>query len=432
MDYARQALDAAQVIQHDNALALASGTYGMALRATNRSPEAIPYLEQAVKNLQSDNAADPLRLEIMRNLATARSETGDAEAALAIYQDVRAVTASLPLELAQTHLEMGLVYEQQHNMQAAIEQWKAALAIYEGERYYAQVARLYCDIGGARRFLGQGKRAMKEYEQALMILSSVDDWATRGVVVSNAAIAYADLGDTESAEAFFNEAIEIANRLEDHAAEATRRGNYGWFLLSTGRPQRAIVTLEQALRLSEQAGLQLQIAIQTDSLGLAYDTLGELDKAIPFHRSALEQIQELNNAHWSSIIRLNLAGTLYNRGEIEEARPLLRQALAVGREQADVEVIVRALVGQARLALHDDEPQEADEMLQEAIQLARRADMRRQLAEALQVQSEQQAALNDTARSLTLWDEAQKLFSILQMPQAELEPEWLKDHPVES
>src|SRR5690606_12888831 len=136
---------------------------------------------------------------------------------------------------------------------------------------YAQAARLYCDIGGARRFLGQGRRAMKEYEQALMMLSSVDDWATRGVVISNAAIAYADLGDTESAEAFFDEAIEIANRLEDHAAEATRRGNYGWFLLSTGRPQRAIVTLEQALRLSEQEGLQLQIAIQTDNLGLAYD-----------------------------------------------------------------------------------------------------------------------------------------------------------------
>lgn len=432
LDYAQQALQAAQQGSDEGALALASGTYGMALRATGRSTDAIPYLERAVQQLRPASDTDPLRLEIMRNLATARAENGDPAAALAIYQDVRKLTESIPLELAQTYLEMGLLHEQQRNMQAAIENWKAALAIYEGERYYAQVARLYCDIGGARRFLGQGKRAMKEYEQALMMLSSVDDWATRGVVISNAAIAYADLGDTESAEAFFNETIEIANRLEDHAAEATRRGNYGWFLLSTGRPQRAIVTLEQALRLSEQVGLKLQIAIQTDNLGLAYDTLGEYDKAVTFHRSALEQIQGLNSPHWHSSIRINLAGTLFNLGEIEESRPLLRQALIDGREQADVEVIVRALVGQARLALHDHQPQEADEMLQEAIQLARRADMRRQLAEALQVQSEQQAALNETARSLTLWDEAQKLFSILQMPQAELEPEWLKDHPVES
>ena len=69
---------------------------------------------------------------------------------------------------------------------------------------------------------------------------------------------------------------------------------------------------------------------------------------------------------------------------------------------------------------------EAEEMLEEATYLARRADMRRQLAEALHLQSEQQAALNKTERSLSLWDEAQKLFTIMQMPQAELEPDWLK------
>ena len=95
------------------------------------------------------------------------------------------------------------MYEQQREMEKAIEEWRSALAIYEGERYHAQAAQLYCDIGGARRWLGQGKRALKEYDQALMMLSSVDDLATRGLVISNAAIAYADLGDSESANSFF-------------------------------------------------------------------------------------------------------------------------------------------------------------------------------------------------------------------------------------
>jgi tetratricopeptide (TPR) repeat protein len=316
-------------------------------------------------------------------------------------------------------------------MQNAIEHWKAALTIYEGEHYYAQAARLYCDIGGARRFLGQGKRALKEYEQALMMLSSVNDWATRGVVVSNAAIAYSDLGDTESAEAFFNEAIEIANRLEDYAAEATRRGNYGWFLLSTGRPQRAIVTLEQALRLSEQQGLVLQIAIQTDNIGLAYDAMGEHNRASAYHQSALERITHLSSPHWQGMMQINQAGSLMQLGQEDEARSLLQQALATGRQETDVHVIARALIGLARLVLANAEFQQCADYLQEAIQLARRADMRRQLAEALQIHSEQQAALNETERSLSLWDEAQKLYDILQMPQANLEPDWLKDQPVE-
>jgi tetratricopeptide (TPR) repeat protein len=431
LDYARQAFELAQTSGDDKCLPLARGTLGMALRTSGQSAEAIPYLDQAVRDMPADADSGVLRLEIMRTLAAARAETGDTHAALAIYEQVRTLTADQPLELAQTHLETGLLYERQRNMQQAIAHWKTALSIYENERYYAQAARLYCDIGGARRFLGQGRRAMKEYEQALMMLSSVDDWATRGVVISNAAIAYADLGDTESAEAFFDEAIEIANRLEDHAAEATRRGNYGWFLLSTGRPQRAIVTLEQALRLSEQEGLQLQIAIQTDNLGLAYDILHEPHRAVELHRSALERSRSLNSPHWESVIRINLANTLLQMNSMDEARTLFRDALAEGRSQADIEVIVRALIGLARLALVDSDFQQCADMLEEAIQLARRADMRRQLAEALQIHSEQQAALNETERSLSLWDEAHRLYSLLQMPQAELEPDWLKDRTAE-
>lgn len=429
LDYAQQAMDAAQTTATEATLPLARGTFGMALRANGRSAEALPYLEQAAASI--DTAADPLRLEIVRSLAAARADVGETEAALTIYQKVLEMTRDLPLEQAQTHLEMGLIHEQRRDMQAAIQTWKTALVIFEEEQAYAQVARLYCDIGGARRFLGQGQRAIREYEQALMILSSVDDEATRGVVISNAAIAYAELGDTESAEAFFNEAVEVASRQQDMAAEATRRGNYGWFLLSTGRPQRAILTLEQALRISQQQNLPLQVAIQTDNLGLAYDALQDPHQALAYHQQALEQIRTQDNPHWQAVISINLANTLMKLAQTEEARPLFQQALAAGRQHADAEVIVRALIGQARMALHDDQPHTADDLLQEAIHLARRADMRRQLAEALQIYSEQQAVLNQIDRSVSLWDEAQKLFNILQMPQADLEPTWLKDQPVE-
>ncbi|MFN8448689.1 MAG: hypothetical protein U0521_08900 [Anaerolineae bacterium] len=93
---------------------------------------------------------------------------------------------------------------------------------------------------------------MKDYEQALMVLNSLDgaDQETRGLVLSNAANAYAEQGDVESADAFFTEAITIAEHLGDPVAESTRNGNYGWFLLLVGRPRRAMTTLERALSIS--------------------------------------------------------------------------------------------------------------------------------------------------------------------------------------
>ena len=140
----------------------------------------------------------------------------------------------------------------------------------------------------------------------------------------------------------------------------------------------------------------------------------------------------LNNPHWENIIQINIANTLLKLDNSEQAQPLLAQALNQGREYSDVEAIARALLGQTRIALDQNQPQAAEELLEEAIHLTRQGDMRRLLAEALQLHSEQQAALSDNNRSLALWDEAQKLFSILHMPEANLEPDWIKETPVET
>ena len=163
-------------------------------------------------------------------------------------------------------------------MTAAISEWSAALTIYDEHRAFGQVARLYCDIGSARKQLGHRVRAMRDYEQALMTLNSLSeaDQETRGLVLSNAANAYAEHGDAESADAFFTEAIAIAERLGDQVAESTRNGNYGWFLLLVGRPRRALATLERALEISQRLNLTLPRALQLDNLGLVYDAMNDL------------------------------------------------------------------------------------------------------------------------------------------------------------
>jgi tetratricopeptide (TPR) repeat protein len=253
-----------------------------------------------------------------------------------------------------------------------------------------------------------------------------DDWETRGLVLSNAANMYVDQGDIESAESFFNEAIAIARRLNNEAAEAIRRGNYGWFLLSTGKPPQAIAALEYAVRISTKLGLHLQAAIQTDNLGLAHDMMANYPRALEYHQQALEIIEPLNNTHWANTFRVNLGITLLMMAQPSGAVPLLETALAGGRTDSDIEVIVRALTGMARVAVVEGRPAEVTTFLDEAVNLARKADMRRLLAEALSVYSEQQAALHQPEQSSTLWDEASKLYQMLHSPQAKQQPEWLK------
>ncbi len=282
--YAQIALTAAQQLGDSALQTHAEATLGVALRAVGRSDEAIPYLQ---------GAAHP---EALRSLAAAQADSGDYDAAIASCRRAiqQAESSDRALEVAQARRDLGLVYLRLKDYPAAIAEWAAALSYYDQQRAYAQAARLYCDIGSARKSMGQRARAMKDYAQALMALNSINggDQETRGLVLSNAANAYAEQGDAESADAFFTEAINIAELLNDKAAESIRCGNYGWFLLLIGRPRRAMATLERALTLSQSLGLTLQAAVQLDNLGLVYDSLGDLPVALEHHRKALAQVSD--------------------------------------------------------------------------------------------------------------------------------------------
>lgn len=414
--------------------ALARGTLGTALRIARRSAEAIPHLEAAVAVYETVAPTERTApyIEVLRNLAAAQASTGD-NSAPDTYR--RATTwaeqMDAELEVAQSRRDLGLLFFNQRDFVAAVQEWQAVIGLYEEKRQHAQVARLYTDIASARKQIGQHPRAMKDYEQALMTLNYVDetDYETRGLVLSNAANAYADRGDVESADAFFNDAISMAEKLGDTVAESVRRGNYGWFLLVIGRPRRAIAMLDEALALSRQHELALQTAVQTDNLGLAHDLLGEYEIALGHHRDALAQIKPLGLVGWQAAFQTNLAGTLIALGETGQAEPLLTDAITTARDRNDTDLLIRALTTRARLALLGDQPGAATDPLQEAILLARRIESRRLLAEALTVQSEQAAALNQPDAAQSHWDEAQRLYTMLRMPQAKLNPSWLHDHP---
>ena len=94
--------------------------------------------------------------------------------------------------------------------------------------------------------------------------------------------------------------------------------------------------------MSEKLNFDLQRAIQTDNLGLAYDAQANYEQALEYHQRALELIQSIKQPHRESMFKINQAHTLLSLGQIEAVRPLLDAALAQGRADEDVEVIIRA------------------------------------------------------------------------------------------
>ncbi len=420
--HAQIALDNADKLDDADLKRTAQGAYGVVLRAARRSDEAIPYLQAAA-------ASDQASVDVLRALAAAQADSHDFAGAVATYQRTikQAETAGSALELAQARRDFGLAYQKQGNFNAAINEWTAALAIYEAQHAYPQIARLYCDIGSTRKQLGLRGRAIKDYEQALVVLNSLgeNDIETRGLVLSNAANAYAEQGDAESADAFFSESIAIAERLGDRAAETTRCGNYGWFLLLVGRPRRALATLERALAISEALGLTLHAAVQYDNLGLVYDSMGDYPLGVERHRKALALVNTQSDLLWTAQIKVNLAVTLIALGDLDEAQSLLDEALTQAQASTHAEATIATQIGLGRLRIAQGQPDAADVLINEAIVLARKIENRRLLAEALSLRSQQQALLDLQDESLATWDEAKRLYKMLHMPQGKTQPAWL-------
>lgn len=423
LTHARRALS----FNPDNPISL--GTLGLVLHATGQSEEALPYLQTAIA--YGDQHPHDAHIEFLRMYAAALSDTDQPEQAAAIFEQALKAARKTDdaLEIARVHRDRGTFFAQHRQPQAAIRAWSDAATLYEGQGFHAQVARLYCDIGSLRMALGQVQRAVKDYEQALMVLGSIADQETRGIVLANAATAYVDQSDVETAESFFTEAIKIAQKLHDRAAEATRRGNYAWFLLATGRTQRALHALEYALRLSENLNLPLAVAVQTDNLGLAHSELGNQELALEHHRKALELIAPLDNRHWQAIIQSNLAAQLIKMGQLDEVDDLLKATQAAAVELESYEINARTLLNQARLALKRGDGAAASVPAQEAVLIARRAGTRRLLADALLIHSEALARTGSVEKAASTWNEAGKLLATLHHPDADKPPVWLHAAP---
>lgn len=431
-DYAKQAVELAeQFADCSTCQTKALASLGIVLRTMNRNDEARPYLEQASVGYEKLEltAADHSYVDVLRNLAAAQTVANDYVSATATYDRalVYAEAQEDQADMAGAHRDKGIMFMHQHELEAAIKSWVTARKIYEELNEPARVARLYCDIASVRKQLGQWQRASEDYNHALMLLSSVDDDETRGIVLSNAAAAYVDQGDVQTAESFFIDSIKIAQKLNDRASEATRRGNYGWFLLSTGRADRAMASLTYALRQSENLKMTLQAAVQTDNMGLAHVELGNLDEALALHKQALTMITAVDNSHWQAVINANMGDVYLHLSKIAEAEDHFKQALAVGEKQKNYQVIIKAKVGLMRCALHKNDVETSRTLIMDAVERAERLNTRRLLADSLSAYSDYLNHIGEHEAAAESWKRAKKLYNILHLPLEIRTPSWVEN-----
>ena len=128
-------------------------------------------------------------------------------------------------------------------------------------------------------------------------------------------------------------AVHQAQRTGERVALAQAYGVMDWALIMLGRPTEAVHTT-LALAIYQELGDLPRQAAAENNLGAAAYFDGRWDEAAACYERSRELSRRVGNAVQAALATMNLGEILVNQGRLDEAEPVLREALRVLRASA--------------------------------------------------------------------------------------------------
>jgi CHAT domain-containing protein/tetratricopeptide (TPR) repeat protein len=212
------------------------------------------------------------------------------------------------------------------------------------------------ELGEIHLRLGDPERALTEYRESAAIRGELGQAFEQSMTMLNVALAYAAVGDAESALAVVDEAETLWRPqpgdgvVGDGLVEIGYRTQVrGMIHLGAGQdPARALGYFEGALTLGRQTRMTLLLFGALSGLSDAYREVGKPARALALAREALEVAGRAGVSSDLQPARITLARALYANGELAEARAVLADVAARARAESAERTEADALTELAR------------------------------------------------------------------------------------
>ncbi len=152
--------------------------------------------------------------------------------------------------------------------------------------------------------------------------------------MGNLGAAYADLGDVRRAIGYYEQAVAIAREIGDRRGEGIAIGNLGSAYKEINEVRRAIGYYEQGVVIAREIGDRRIEGAFLGNLGTAYTALGDVGRAIGYYEQHLTIACEIGDSSGEATASFNLAHGYRKQGNIAQALPLAQRALALYRQIA--------------------------------------------------------------------------------------------------
>jgi tetratricopeptide (TPR) repeat protein len=213
-------------------------------------------------------------------------------------------------------------------------------------------------------------------------------------------------GDRPGAALHYGEALELLSDQQQSPEYAKVLLNQSWLSSRDKNYDGAIAQATQALGIFTAAGLNDQIALTYNNLGVFYEGLGDLDKALDYNRRSLTLFDELGDRRQIGNLHLSLGFVLSKRKDWNEALEHFDKAqetmARIGNRLGAATVLgnrAACLTALGRLS-------EAEVSLRQALQSARDLDLPRRVVGAEVQLAEHLARHGDPAEARKLAEKA--------------------------
>jgi len=242
-------------------------------------------------------------------------------------------------------------------------------------------------LGRRYRDLSQFARAINLHQKALGLASSCDNVELKVYSLNMLGVSYSRMDAIKSSLTYYQEALALAGKVKNPSRSIKRSINVS--LNGIGNIYRklkqyalAIEKFSESLKLEEELGNILGLAINYQNIGECYEAQGKLEGALENFQISLAYNNQINSDRGRIICGYSIAHVYVHQGKNEEAEVILEAALKNARQLGDQKIISDILVNFGVALLEQKKYNEADIRLKEALKIAQKYNLPEQKIDA--------------------------------------------------